>query len=213
MLERDVCGVSLQPIPTTRPFRARAAARRRPWLLGTALLLAVIPASASPEGTPPLDASGAPGAAEMEAQPPRQLVAINPVFIPFGTLSAEYEFRVTALASLGLSGWYEYADVRARWLYLKALVYPWGNAPSGFSLGPTVGLLRAYRDPDALDQLPSDTAPTIGAMAQYNFLFGPDDLFLLGVGIGGRTPLLHVPEDSPIQRLDGDVRLVAGLAF
>lgn len=170
------------------------------WTLSSALLLTAIPAAAGASTDSPVEG-------------PMQLVAINPVFIPFGTLSAEYEFRVTPLASLGLSGWYEYADVRARWLYLKALIYPWGNAPSGFSLGPTLGLLRAYREPDALDQRPSDTAPTVGVMAQYNFLFGPDDLCLLGVGIGGRTPLLHVSEPSPIESLDGDVRLVAGLAF
>lgn len=173
----------------------------RGWTLSAALVLAATSAPA------------APGVAEVPAEGPRQLVAINPVFIPFGTLTAEYEFRVTGLASLGMSAWYEYADVRARWLYLKALVYPWGEAPSGFSLGPTFGLLRAYRDPDALDQLPRDTSPTIGAMAQYNFLFGPADLYLLGVGIGGRTPLKHISPDSPIERLDGDVRLVAGLAF
>lgn len=169
--------------------------------LGSALVLTALPAL------------GAAGASEVPEQRPTQLVAVNPIFIPFGTLTAEYEFRVTGLASLGLSAWYEYDDVHARWLYLKALVYPWGKAPSGFSLGPTFGLLRAYREPDALDQLPRDSAPTIGAMAQYNFLFGPDDLFLLGAGIGGRTPLRHVSADSPIERLDGDVRLVAGLAF
>jgi hypothetical protein len=173
----------------------------RHWALSAALVITAIPAGAAPR----LD--------ETAAGSPTQLVAINPVFIPFGTLSAEYEFRVTALASLGVSGWYEFADVRARWLYLKALVYPWGNAPSGLSLGPTLGLLRVYREPDALDELPRDTVPTVGAMAQYNFLFGPDDLCLLGVGIGGRTPLLQVSADSPIERLDGDVRLVAGLAF
>jgi hypothetical protein len=182
--------------------------------LSCALLLAGSPALAAPPGAPaPPEAIAALGAAEVPLERPTQLIAINPVFIPFGTLSGEYEFRVTALASLGLSGWYEYARVRARWLYLKALVYPWGEAPSGFSLGPTVGLLRAYREPDALDQPPHDSVPTVGAMAQYNFLFGPDELYLLGVGIGGRTPLLHVSADSPIERLDGDVRLVAGLAF
>jgi len=194
-----------------RLSQSRGATRSTCSALSSALLLAITPARAAPPGTP--EASAAPGITEGPVQHPTQLVAINPVFIPFGTLSAEYEFRITALASLGLSSWYEYDDVRARWLYLKALVYPWGNAPSGFSLGPTFGLLRAYREPDALDQLPHDTAPTAGAMAQYNFLFGPDDLYLLGVGIGGRTPLLHVSADSPIQRLDGDVRLVAGLAF
>ncbi|HKO90637.1 MAG TPA: hypothetical protein VJU61_05770, partial [Polyangiaceae bacterium] len=115
---------------------------------------------------------------------PAHVIAINPVFIPFGTLTGEYQLRVTPLLSLGLSGWYEFRDVRARWAYLKVLFHPWGGAPGGFSLGPTLGLLRAYAEPGEPDQLASDTAPTVGAMAQYNFLFGPDDLFLLGAGIG-----------------------------
>ena len=100
------------------------------WALSSALALTALPAL------------GAPGNAEAPAQRPRQLVAINPIFIPFGTLTAEYEFRATAFASLGLSGWYEYDDVRARWLYLKALVYPWGDAPSGLSVVPDEGVQR-----------------------------------------------------------------------
>jgi hypothetical protein len=54
------------------------------------------------------------------------------VFIPFGTVSAEYEFAITSISSVGLSAWYEYREVRARWAYLKALVYPWGVAMQGF---------------------------------------------------------------------------------
>ena len=135
------------------------------------------------------------------------------MFIPFGTLSGEYEVRATRLTTLGLSGWYEYRDVRARWLYLKALVYPWGRALSGLGLGLTAGVLRAYRDPADTADMPSDTAPTLGAMAQYTYLFGPDDVCLLGAGIGARTPLEHIAEDSPLKRVDGDVRIVAGVAF
>jgi hypothetical protein len=52
---------------------------------------------------------------------PRHLIAVNPVFIPFGTLTGEYELSITRHASLGASGWYEYRDVRARWAYSKAL--------------------------------------------------------------------------------------------
>lgn len=144
---------------------------------------------------------------------PRHAIAINPVFIPFGTLSGEYELRATRLTTLGLSGWYEYRDVRARWLYLKALVYPWRRALDGFGLGLTAGVLRAYRDPADAADMPSDTTPTLGAMAQYNYLLGPNDLCLLGTGIGARTPLKHIAEDSPLKRVDGDVRIVAGVAF
>ena len=144
---------------------------------------------------------------------PQHAIAINPVFIPFGTLTGEYEFRATRFTTLGLSGWYEYRDVRARWAYLKALVYPGGQALRGLGLGLTAGVIRAYPDPADAAGPPSDIAPTLGAMAQYNYLFGPNDICLLGAGIGARTPLQHIPDDSPLERVDGDVRIVAGLAF
>lgn len=167
-------------------------------------------------------ADGALGGAERSPQSvaarvdhrPNYSVAVNPVFVPLGTLSAEYEMSVfRPMTTLGVSGWYEYRDVRARWVYLKALVYPWGVALRGFGLGATFGVIRAYRDPNEPTQLAEETAPTIGAMAQYNFVFGPNDLILVGVGLGVRTPLTLIAEDSPLHRVDGDGRVVTGLAF
>ena len=145
---------------------------------------------------------------------PSYALAVNPVFVPFGTLSAEYEMRAfRSMTALGVSGWYEYRDVRARWVYLKALVYPWGVALRGLGLGVTLGVIRAYRDPAEPAQLAQDTAPTIGAMAQYNFVFGPNELILVGVGLGVRTPLALIKDNSPLHRLDGDGRIVTGVVF
>jgi hypothetical protein len=145
---------------------------------------------------------------------PSYALAVNPVFIPFGTLTAEYEMNVfRPMTALGVSAWYEYRDVRARWVYLKALIYPWGVALRGFGLGVTFGVIRAYRAPSELAQLAEDTAATVGAMAQYNFVFGSNDLILVGVGLGGRTPLKVIAEDSPLQRVDGDARIVTGIVF
>jgi hypothetical protein len=145
---------------------------------------------------------------------PSYALAVNPVFVPFGTLSAEYEMSAfRPMTTLGVSAWYEYRDIRARWLYLKALVYPWGVALRGLGLGVTFGVVRAYREPTEPAQLAQDTAATIGAMAQYNFVFGPNDLMLIGVGLGARTPLALIAKDSPLNRLDGDGRIVAGVVF
>lgn len=155
----------------------------------------------------------------LSARPPAEprpsyAVAVNPVFVPFGTLSAEYEMRAfRPMTTLGVSAWYEYRDVRARWAYLKALVYPWGVALRGLGLGVTLGVIRAYRDPTEPTQLAEDTAPTVGAMVQYNFVFGPSDRILVGVGLGARTPLALIKEDSPLHRLDGDGRIVTGVVF
>jgi hypothetical protein len=48
----------------------------RRWALSSALVLLALPALAAP-------------GADLPVQRPTQLVAINPVFLPFGTLSAE----------------------------------------------------------------------------------------------------------------------------
>jgi|SRR6185369_2503588 len=156
----------------------------------------------------------APSATPLAERRPRHAVAVNPVFVPFGTLSAEYELRAfRPMTTLGVSAWYEYRDVRARWVYLKALVYPWGVALRGLGLGVTFGVIRAYRDPAEPAQLAEDTAPTVGAMAQYNFVFGPSDRILIGLGLGARTPLMLIKDGSPLHRLDGDGRVVTGVVF
>jgi len=155
-----------------------------------------------------------PAARINEAAPLRHALGINPIFAPLGTVTGEYEVRLFSPAtSLGLSAWYEYKDVRARWVYVKALVYPWGVALRGLGVGLTVGALRAYREPEQLTQMATDSAATLGIIAQYNFVFGPNDLLLVGLGLGGRTPLKSIPDNSPLSRVDGDGRIIAGVAF
>jgi hypothetical protein len=138
-------------------------------------------------------------------------VAVNPVFAPLGTVTAEYEGVVAPALTLGLSGWYEYRDVEARWLYAKTLYYPGGTALRGLGLGFTAGVIWAYADDDAVDTMAEDSAPLVGLMAQYDLVLF--DRLLLGVGIGGRVVAAEIADDSPLRRFDGDVRLVAGLVF
>ncbi|MEY4543973.1 MAG: hypothetical protein RL685_168 [Pseudomonadota bacterium] len=88
-----------------------------------------------------------------------------------------------------------------------------GRSYAGLWVGLTTGLVRAYAAPEQRALFDQDTAPTIGAMAQYNYLFGPGEQLVLGVGVGARTPLVSIRTGSPLRRLDGDVRLVAGAVF
>ena len=152
-----------------------------------------------------------PGSARAQEVVREHSLAVNPVFAPFGTLTAEYEGAVAPAFTLGISAWYEYQDVRARWLYAKLLYYPGGTALRGFGLGPTVGVIRAYREEDAVDQVEHESATLLGLMAQYDLVLF--DRLLLGAGIGGRVVAAEIGERSPLRRFDGDVRLVAGLVF
>jgi hypothetical protein len=150
-------------------------------------------------------------AAAAQPREVRQTVAVNPISIPFGTLTAEYERALAPSLAVGLSGWYEIKEVQARWAYAKVLVYPWKRAPAGLSFGVTAGVIRWYRQGDEPDLMAHDTAPIAGLMAQYNLVIRRR--VLLGAGLGGRMALAEIPRDSPVQRFDADLRLVVGIAF
>jgi hypothetical protein len=143
-----------------------------------------------------------------------QSIAVNPVFLPFGTATVEYE-RTLASPHLtaGLSAWYEYKDVKARWVYAKCMYYPGSSALEGFSCGPTLGYIIGYRKDDQPEKRENESTLMAGAMAQYNFLVGANDNILIGVGAGVRTVLTKIDDASPLSRVDGDARLVLGIVF
>jgi len=141
-------------------------------------------------------------------------LAFDPVLMPLGTVNVEFE---TALPmqklSLGASGWYEYKEVEARWAYGKILYYPFGKTFQGLALGPLAGILRYYRQEDEADKMEKDTSLMLGAIGQYNWLLGSNDRFLIGVGASVRTAVKEIKPESPLKRVDGELRLVAGITF
>lgn len=141
-----------------------------------------------------------------------QTIALNPIFAPLGTITIEYErtFLKEDL-SFGISGWYEYKDVRARWIYLKGMYYIGGKSLRGFAFGVTIGMIRWYREKNAVNQLQEDTTPIVGAMIQNNWYIGEDDNILIGIGFGSRVALKQSSTNSPLHKFDGDVRLVMGI--
>ncbi len=144
----------------------------------------------------------------------RQSVAGNPVFMPFGTINLEYERILSTHATAGVSGWYEYSDIRARWIYAKYMYYPGGTALKGFACGITAGFLRGYReDDDDKDIRNKEDTPTAGIMIQYNWLFGENKKLLVGIGAGARSALKDIDDNSPMERFDGDGRLELGWLF
>lgn len=141
-------------------------------------------------------------------------LAFDPVLMPLGTVNVEFE---TALPmknlSMGVSGWYEYKEVQARWAYGKILYYPFGKTFQGLALGPLAGVLRYYRQEDEADKMEKDTSLMLGAIGQYNWLLGSNDRFLIGVGASVRTAVKEIKPESPLKRVDGELRLVAGITF
>lgn len=141
-------------------------------------------------------------------------LAFDPALLPLGTANLEFE---TALPmeklSLGVSGWYEYKEVEARWAYGKILYYPFGKTFQGLALGPLAGVLRYYRQEDEANKMEKDTSLMVGAIGQYNWLLGSNDRFLIGVGAAVRTTVKEIKPESPLKRVDGELRLVAGITF
>lgn len=154
------------------------------------------------------------GGERIEAESKNNTVALNPVFAPLGTVTMEYEHAcMSPKTSIGVSAWYEYKEVRARWIYAKALYYPKGVALNGLALGCTMGVLRGYREENHDDQMKNDTTPIMGLMLQYNWFLGTDTKILLGIGMGGRVAIKNLSNDSPLPKYDGDVRMVMGYCF
>jgi len=144
---------------------------------------------------------------------PQQSLAFNPVFVPFGTANAEYEHALfTPKSSLGVAGWYEFMDVKARWCSVRALYYPFTDALDGFGFGLSAGVMQAFGD-EKKGEMKQDLAPVAGVIAQYNWLLGADKHYLIGIGMGATVTLKSCKDDSPLNRFDGFLRLVAGYAL
>lgn len=180
--------------------------------------------------------------AQSEPRPPAvpytQTFAINPLALPFGLLSAEYERAVGAGFTVGVGGSYfdgaaldndEYDgddDARSAWFEGKLLYYPNEIAFRGFSAGLTLGYVNERRTAyDRVVYAPngvpvtapegsvSEGAATLGVLLDYNWLLGRRKRFVVGTGIGARRVLKDVEPGSPLSQVYPDGRLVLGIAF
>lgn len=164
----------------------------------------------------------------VRSTPYTQTVSINPLGLPFGFFSGEYEFSPAGTGgfTLGVGGTYAMGyiqdendadEARDAWVEGKVLYYP-GEVPlRGFAVGLTVGYHNARNDGGGLfdggPTVRSEGAPTLGVLLDYNWLIGARRRFLVGTGIGARRVLKDVASDSPLSPVYPDGRLQIGLAF
>lgn len=166
-----------------------------------------------------------------------QTLSVNPIALPFGLFSTEYERVVSSGLTIGIGGSYlvhdavdedEFAaeDGRDAWGEVKALYYP-GEVPlRGFAVGLTVGYhsARDVRSEPSFDDASgryvdgnvretTEGAATFGVLLDYNWLIGRRKRFLVGTGIGARRVLKDVDSSSPLAQVYPDGRLQIGLAF
>ena len=146
----------------------------------------------------------------------RQTLAVNPLALPFGGISAEYERAIGPSGfALGVGGTANFAgrfdlsqsDGEFASIQGKLKYYPAENGLRGFSVGGTAGLAhgRGYGIAPPTDVYycapgtscfvptvitrPRVTAPTLGAVIDYNWLIGRRRRFLVGIGLGARRVL------------------------
>ncbi|HTE44964.1 MAG TPA: hypothetical protein VK636_06950 [Gemmatimonadaceae bacterium] len=162
-------------------------------------------------------ASGPAGVAQRGLIPieNRTYIGINPVGVLFQILSVEVESGVAQGMTAG--GTASYIDVdndRYTSAEFKFRYYPGEIVLRGFSLGATVGFLR-YSTLSDLSRRESLDAPTIGAVADYNWMLGTQHRLVIGTGIGAKRIIAGSDDrkrvDLPRATVTG--RFIVGVAF
>ncbi|MEP6492300.1 MAG: hypothetical protein ABJF01_06470 [bacterium] len=167
---------------------------------------------------------GAVGSANAQAVPAqrtlipienRTYIGVNPLGVLFQIFSLELESGVAQGMTAG--GTVSYVDVdndRYTSADFKFRYYPGEVVLRGFSLGATVGVLR-YSTLSDSSRRESLDAPTIGAVADYNWMLGTNHRLVIGTGIGAKRILAGTEDrrrvDIPRATVTG--RFIVGVAF
>lgn len=160
-----------------------------------------------------------PPAAPTTQLPWLQTISVNPLAIPLGIFSVEYEVALPAPGfTVAVGGTYTADDNvwqgRDRWISGRVMYYPNEVQLKGLSLGLSLGVRRVAReDDDPPEMRPSDSAPTLGVMAAYNLLIGRQQRLVLGGGIGANRVLKNAGGNSPLSQVYPDGRILVGFAF
>jgi hypothetical protein len=147
-------------------------------------------------------------------------IGINPLGIPFDIGSIELESAVAAGVTLGgLASFTDFEDNRFTSFDFKVRYYPGDIVLKGFSAGLSIGYLR-YSNITTDDFTGATTretlsAPTIGVLADYNWMLGRSQRFLVGTGIGAKRILASSADRDrvDIPRAYPTVRFIVGFAF
>ena len=169
--------------------------------------------------------------ADAGEQPYQMTLSVNPIALPFGLFSAEFERAMASGFTFGAGGSYfdgevldddefEGGDGRDAWVQAKLKYYPGETALKGFAVGLTLGyqsaedVVESYAPSGVVTSATvSEGAATVGVVLDYNWLIGRRRRFLVGTGIGARRVLKDVNYESPLAQVYPDGRLQIGFAF
>ena len=147
-----------------------------------------------------------------------RVFSINPLGIPFETVSVEFESGLHS--AFTLSGNFSYTspdDFTRSSFEIKGRLYPNEQAPRGFAVGLGLGAVntREYIDDftTGVRTLHNKTSPSIGVYVDYNWLLGRSDRFFVGTGLGAKRILGDSDEFEDAPFVYGTARFLVGVAF
>jgi hypothetical protein len=147
--------------------------------------------------------------------PSRTFVAFDPSVIVFDIFSLEVENAVAPGVTAGGVGSYTVVnDDRYTTADFNLRYYPGEVVLRGVSFGLSGGVLR-YSALDSARERASIIAPTIGILADYNWLIGPSKRFVVGTGVGAKRVLASADDRRRVDlpRAYLTARFVVGYAF
>jgi hypothetical protein len=150
-------------------------------------------------------------------------IGFNPLGIPFDIFTVEAETGVAQGVTIGgLASHISLDDDRYTSFDFKVRYYPGEVVLRGFSLGATAGYLgystiTSTTTPGfgtGSSRVSLDT-PTIGIIADYNWLLGSEHRFVVGTGLGAKRVLAGEDERARVglDRAFLTGRFTVGLAF
>jgi hypothetical protein len=146
--------------------------------------------------------------------PTRTYVGINPVGLPFDIATIELESGVAPGVTLGGVGSYiNVGHPNFTTAEFKVRYYPGEVVLRGPSVGATFGISHITNGSD--DNKQSLTTPTVGIIADYNWLYGREQHFLIGTGVGAKRVLASEADRDrvDIDRAIFTARLIVGFVF
>ncbi|HEY4131476.1 MAG TPA: hypothetical protein VGM50_12710 [Gemmatimonadaceae bacterium] len=146
--------------------------------------------------------------------PTRTYVGINPIGLPFDIATVEVESAVAPGITLGGVGSYiNVGHPNYTTAEFKVRYYPGEVVLRGPSVGATLGVTHITNHPDGDRQ--TLTAPTLGIIVDYNWLYGRQEHFLIGTGVGAKRVLASEADRDrvDIDRAIFTARLIFGYVF
>ncbi|HXT18601.1 MAG TPA: hypothetical protein VN706_23435 [Gemmatimonadaceae bacterium] len=154
--------------------------------------------------------------------PSRTYIGFNPIGLPADIGTLEVETAVAPGVTLGGVGSYiDVSDNRFTTFEMKGRYYPAGVVLRGASVGATLGYTRFANLVDIFNGQTSEqerrtlSAPTLGIIVDYNWIYGRDQHFLIGTGIGAKRVLASsaARDSASVDRAVVTGRLIIGFAF